>query len=977
MACERIAAFVDGELSESEAQEFQAHLAGCEDCQAALEDQLQASLAVQAAGASRRTPRRASFRPAWAHRTTRMWSAGVGMAALVLLGFLAAWWARPVSPSVGARLLAHASTRSVEGRLGYPDMDGYRSPGTLRAGAEGSAELDVRLLARLEEQGDFHGLATAYLLAGEFERAEKALERLPPSPDVDSDRALAALGRGETGRALEALDRALKAAPEHPRAHWNRGVVLRSMSLELAAAMEFQRVADRGEPGWSDEAKRLAEGLRASAGSRSRAWADMNAAGMALALDGTALPGAMVRRAPELARLYLYHAIRAAVTREQVLALSPLAGALDAAAGNPTASDYVQRVARADFTRRAPLTRTYRALLTDARALPGAEAEAYLTRLRRAGERELLLGAILLLRVERQHLEELRTLVDESGEAAWYRAPLVKAQVAEDLARGDGARAEQRLVAAIDECHRARLEYRCMSLQAELSGLYNKLDRRHEAMGPARAALDVARRLGDWHHEEVLVLALMNSARLSHESALARAYLDEYLQREPEDCERRADYHHQRALLAIEALDVAEAKREVARARECPAPPSLFELAVHGDLLRFGASGEERAYVARRLESLREDPSLTPGARLLMEQMAARILIETDRPEGRRKLREVIAAAQPLRATDIEARKAWSYGHQTLVMDAGKAGEFDEAITLLAAGQERAAPAACLLTVAGHDERVLFVARGARGEVRGEYLGQRTRPLLEDFPAVPSGVLEVLAGCDAVRVLAEPIFLGRPGLLGPERAWSYLVPGAGEGRAPEPGLPPKHVVVSDVEPPATLGLPRLLPWNGTPQPGDVLLRGASATPGTVLAELEDATEVEFHAHGLSRSGFSDASFLALSPGPDGRYALTVSDLQGLSLRGAPLVLLAACHANGGALRYYAVASLPAAFIQAGARSVVAPASPIPDAEGGAFFQALLDEVGRGATPAQALARTRSVWLRERPARWLSELVLFE
>ncbi|WNG27566.1 CHAT domain-containing protein [Cystobacter fuscus] len=977
MACERIAAFVDGELSTREAEEFQAHLAGCADCQAALEDQLQASLAVRSAAASRRAPRREPFRPSWAHRTTRMWSAGVGMAALVLLGLLAAWWMRPASPDMGAQLLALAPTRSLEGRLGYPGLDGYRSSGTLRDGASGSAELDVRLLARLEEQGDFHGLATAYLLAGEFERAEKALERLPPSPDVDSDRALAALGRGEPERALVALDRALRAAPEHPRAHWNRGVALRAMSLELAAAMEFQLVADRREPGWSEEAKRLAEGLRASAASRSRAWTDMNAAGMALALEGTALPSAMVRRDPDLARLYLYHAIRAAVSREQVLALAPLASALDTAARNSTASDYVQRVARADFARRAPLARTYRALLEDARALTGEQAEAYLTRLRRAGERELLLGAILLLRVERQHLEELRALVEESGEAVWYRAPLVKAQVAEDLAHGDGARAEQRLVAAIDECHRARLEYRCVSLQAELSGLYNQLDRRQEAMGPARAALDVARRLGDWHHEEVLVLALITSARLSHEPALARAYLDEYLQRRPEDCERRADYHHQRALLAIEALDVAEARREVARARECAAPPSLFELAVYGDLLRFGTTADERAYVARRLELLREDASFTPGARLLLEQMAARILIETDRREGQRRLREVIAAAGPLRATDIEARKAWSYAHQTLVMDAGKAGEFDEALTVLAAGQERAAPASCLLAVAGQDERVLFVARGTRGDVRGEYLGQRTRPLLEDFPAVPPAVLEGLAGCDAVRVLAEPVLLGRPGLLGPERAWSYLVPGGGEGKGPETGLPPKHVVVSDVEPPATLGLPRLLPWNRAPRPGEVLLRGASATPDAVLAELEDATEVEFHAHGLIRSGFSDASFLALSPEPDGRYALTVSDLQGMSLRGAPLVLLAACRANGGALRYYAVASLPAAFIQAGARSVVAPASPIPDAQGGAFFQALLDEVGRGATPAEALARTRSAWLRDRPAPWVSELVLFE
>lgn len=973
-SCEQLAAFVDGELSAQEAEAFQQHLAGCADCQAGLEDQMQASLAVSSAGEAKRE-RRGAFKPLWDRPRVRMMALSTGVAAILGILVMGSWKSSR-QPLEDPLLLARAETRPMEGRLGYPGADRYRKLGTMRGDPQHGTGLDLRVLAELQDRGDLRGVATAYLLSGDPERAEAYLDQVPRSPDVDSDRALAALGRGDLERALGLLDGAVQAAPDLLRAHWNRGVVLRAMSLQLAAAAEFQHVAEKGEPGWGDEARQLAEGLRSGAEARRKSWTDMKAAGMALALEGKPIPPAMVARNPGMVRLYLYHAIRAAQSREQVLALLPLAESLDQVFRSRASSEYVQSVARADFARRGPLVETYRALLSE-QTLSGTEADAYLDRLRRSGEKDLLLGALMMLRAERAHLAQLEKLVQESGDAAWYRAPLVKAQVAEDLKRGDASQAERRVLDAIDECRRANLEQRCVSLLEELSDLYNKLDRRREAMGPAREALEVARRTDDWFHEDLLVSDLMTAARLSHEPALARAYLDEHLQREPESCERRAEYHYARALIALEALDAASARREVQAARACEAPPTLFEAAVYGDLLRFGASADEVARAEDRIRTLRADTSLTPGERLFLEHVSGRILIERDRAAGQRMLRDVIASADRTRRSDIEARKAWSYSHQVLVLDAGRAGEFDPAISLLSAELERAAPPKCLLAVAGQDERILFVARGPQGELKGEYLGQLTRPPREEVPAVPASILEVLASCDSVRVLAEPILQGRPGLLPTDRAWSYLVPRAAEPKAPAVTPPEKHVVVSDVEPPASLKLPHLLPWSRAPRPGEVHLRGPSATPSTVLAELTDATEVEFHAHGLIRSGFSDASFLALSPEPGGRYALTAGDLQGRSLKAAPLVLLAACHANGGALRYYAVWSLPAAFIQAGARAVVAPTDQVPDVEVGAVFQELLDRVDSGASPAQALRDIRVAWLQKGAGRWVSDLVVFE
>jgi hypothetical protein len=44
--------------------------------------------------------------------------------------------------------------------------------------------------------------------------------------------------------------------------------------------------------------------------------------------------------------------------------------------------------------------------------------------------------------------------------------------------------------------------------------------------------------------------------------------------------------------------------------------------------------------------------------------------------------------------------------------------------------------------------------------------------------------------------------------------------------------------------------------------------------------MATAAYVELHVHGLVDLGRAEASFLALSPDPDGRFALTAADLAG-------------------------------------------------------------------------------------------------
>ena len=97
------------------------------------------------------------------------------------------------------------------------------------------------------------------------------------------------------------------------------------------------------------------------------------------------------------------------------------------------------------------------------------------------------------------------------------------------------------------------------------------------------------------------------------------------------------------------------------------------------------------------------------------------------------------------------------------------------------------------------------------------------------------------------------------------------------------------LVVADVEPPASLGLPHLASWS---HEAATTLLGPAATPARVLAAIGQARDVTIHAHGFANQG--DASYLALSPDPNGQYALTAREVSRAKLASAPLVILAAC-----------------------------------------------------------------------------------
>jgi CHAT domain-containing protein len=187
-----------------------------------------------------------------------------------------------------------------------------------------------------------------------------------------------------------------------------------------------------------------------------------------------------------------------------------------------------------------------------------------------------------------------------------------------------------------------------------------------------------------------------------------------------------------------------------------------------------------------------------------------------------------------------------------------------------------------------------------------------------------------------------------------------------------------HLVVSDVELPPDSNLERLNAWTPAFGPDEqrVPLSGADATPSRVLAAMKDATEIDLVAHGII-DGYSNTSYLLLASGQEGPE-LSVPRVRTASLRGAPFVVLAACEAAHTAYTFDTPFSLPAAFIEAGARGVLAATVEIPDLEAGAFFNAVRERIRAGAPPALALRDERMQWLRAgRGTTWLDSVLLFE
>lgn len=872
--------------------------------------------------------------------------------------------------------LVLAPTRAMEARLSYAGAAGYRPYEVSRSGEEKAREsVPLKTLSRMEEAGDLHGLAAVFLLRGELGQAEQHLGRAPSTPDTDNDRAVLALSKGALEDALVLIERVLDARPRHPAALWNRGLVLHTLGLDLLAAESFREVASLGEPGWSEEARERAAAVERLTRERIQRFDAAWSANKALAAQGTPLPEGTAEEVPALTRKYLYLAAWSAPSPERVLALRPVARVLDARYGGHALEQYLERTARRDFRRRAPLADTFSRVLSGQRLAP-AEADRFLRDLRTTGEHDILLGALPLLGRMPAELGLYETAARAVGDP-WFtmNVDLQRARLLMDAS--DMSRAEALLRTSLVSCEQQRLDSRCGELEGLLTHLYSLQNRLVEAREHALSGLARARRLLDNEDERQFIGRLAIISRYRDAFALARAYYREAALRQPGNCRAQVTQREVLAYLRLRELRLAEARAELEQVPECGAPRTLVSVFTLANLARMdprpGDAERLKQYIAR----LRAGPGpSSSSSRLQLDFAEGRARLLEDRAEGQRLLRDAIAAAQRLPREDVTARQVRTDGYAVLILDAGQAGEYARALALFAEEAGAPAPSHCVLGVELDAEQLLVVARGAAGETVGAFDASRRTPGFDVARLVSPSVLAALETCPHVSVYARYPLHGRAELLPARFAWSYSR-GAGPV-APAPSGLHRHLVVSDVEAPAVLGLPRLLPWQ--PARGDdgrEHLSGAAATPSRVLAAMARADEIDIHAHGMVNPGVSEASLVVLSPEADGRYALTAAEVRRQRLERAPVVILAACRAAQTAPSAHEPWSLPTAFLEAGARAVIASPIDIPDAQAGAFFEAVRARIRSGASPTEAVRDERLTALEKDPSSWTRTVLVFE
>ncbi|WNZ66042.1 tetratricopeptide repeat protein [Myxococcus sp. MxC21-1] len=590
--CNRLSLFLDGELPPVDEENFRHHLARCDPCASGLHEAMQLELLgfhvmgdprvlaheqedapeTWTAPDAPRT-RDAAEVPGRPHWRWAPFAVGAVAAAIVLVLVVKSADVRGSQQEVW---LAQTSSRLIEARVAYARADGHRPYVPLRAGVRGppggaGSALPLRALADLEDQGDLHGIAAAYLVRRDLRQASDFLHRMSPSPDRDSDLAIIALEQGHPEQALALLDGVLRQAPEHAQAQWNRALVLREMGLTLLAAEAFDAVVKRGEPGWSEEARIRARALRQQTQARGRAWKGARAAVRDLMVDAQArLPLEEAKRFPGIVRLAFYDAVRAAPSREGTLRLLPLADVLDGVQGGEVLRGYVQRVAERDFSRRAPLAADYAKLVRGELSSPAR----FLETLRRSGEDDLYLGGLINQKAGARHLEDFTRLA-RAAEDPWLSLLAERELAGAEERAGEWWKAEARLRAAVGACQGKGLSYRCATLKKRLSDLYLALNRPAEAFEQAWSGWLASREQEEWELEQQFLQELAHIARYRLDITSARAYLRESLARTPDACEQRTYVHRNLAYLSWLEFDAHEARNELELAQECGRPLGL------------------------------------------------------------------------------------------------------------------------------------------------------------------------------------------------------------------------------------------------------------------------------------------------------------------------------------------------------------------------------------------------------------------
>jgi hypothetical protein len=937
---ERVTLYFDGELPAAEEPAVLDHLATCEDCQRELGDAMAIHALVETP-----PPAAIPIRAARSRRYARPLVAGGLAAAAAVVAVLA--WPRGDDGSPREPTLALAPTRSLEVRFTAPAFAAHRPYDVTRAGP-GPESIPLEMLAELERRGDSDALLAALASSGDLVRARSLADRAP-----GADRAALALLGGRFEDALE-----LATDDTAPAARWNFALAARELGLVALAADRFQQIATAGEAGWGAEATRRANTLTAER-AREHGLVAYRARAAAMVAGGAPITDADLAQYPGPARIAVLDALRTSRDPAELARLDSLVAALDRAAGNEHVRAFANRIARTDFEIRAKFRERYLALTTG--TFDYAQSDALLDELKRAGPdvEDLYAGAILFTGQATARVADLRARTHGDP---WLELLVENEQLRADFVQHGAPAVHARARAALDRCGDV-WAYRCAQLALATSGYASDVGLNDEARDLARRARDHAVAAGAVELEADALAFMGEIERMRGRRAIARALFEEVELRGAKfDCRLVAYVRIGRAKIALVDGNLALA-RELMRALDKCARPDEVAVEVAIDLARMSGAAEDRELANTWITVAR---SSRPRVAVMADVAAARLAIVDD-PAAATTLRDWIAR-HPATDTPTYMIRAWAT--DALIAAAGERGDWSAAADDARAEVGLPSRDHCTVVASVDQDRQTVALRGAdgrwTGRARRESIGT-----LDAATFVPRDLTKALVGCARIDVLARPPLHGKTTLLPPELPWVFV----GEPPRASPPRAWRAVIVADAMPPdAALQLPRLDP-QATPSDATVI-RGAAATPARVLAEVASASYVELVAHGIADLASSDAAFLALSPEPGGRFALTGADIRKAKLGGA-VVVLAACRATRVAPYLHRRWTLPDAFLAAGARTVIATDIDIPDRDATAVFADLRRRIAAGEPPATALAAIRSAAIARDPKTWVSRVAVFE
>jgi hypothetical protein len=493
----RTSAYFDGALPVGEEAEALVHLERCAECQAFLRDAATFDAVLsQAPARATAVPRR------W------RWPIAAGTVGVAAAAAVALWIALPRSPEPPGPsevAIVLPAERALEARFTGERFGAYR-PYDLLRGDRAHESITLGALAELERRGDTPDLIAALAATGDLVRARELAAKRPDDAAAEADRAALALAAAAGEDALEHAYRAVDRAPELAAGWWNLALAARMQGLPRVSRAAFARVADRAEPGWSDEARRQIAPLDREIAQQDAEFTAYDQRARAMIGGGAPITLDDARRFPAWARIHVLDALCARGGRTAA-PLALVSEAIDRQTGRqtgpqtgrqtgpqtgrqtaaPSMAAAVARAKAADPALRAKFAGGYRAVL--AHTASPAEIDDLLARLRAAGHGVDDIRAGVILRSGREALlvDELRAIVAPWHDP-WFDLAVARAQIRATRPRDD-ARAEAALTSAFAQCTGDALAPRAGQLAGDLAERLRAAGRADDAARWARTAV--------------------------------------------------------------------------------------------------------------------------------------------------------------------------------------------------------------------------------------------------------------------------------------------------------------------------------------------------------------------------------------------------------------------------------------------------------------------------------------------------------